>query len=125
MRYALLPLALVQLGNADGNPPPAPPSAPCFQTQSSQWAHQLGSTASDKAFGVTTDATGDIYAVGWTQGSFDGLSFGGQFDGFIAKYTVQPVGFEPAQPQPYALESHSPPAWRAKPRHISSSHALG
>jgi hypothetical protein len=43
------------------------------------WARQLGSSAMDQAWGVTSDAAQNVYVAGWTRGALDGqTSHGGQ-----------------------------------------------
>lgn len=43
------------------------------------WARQLGSSAMDQAWGVTSDPAQNVYVTGWTRGGLDGqTSHGGQ-----------------------------------------------
>jgi hypothetical protein len=52
-----------------------------------QWVAQLGSTGSDNAWGVGTDATGNVYIAGDAGGSLGGQTFHGGFsDAFVAKF---------------------------------------
>jgi len=53
------------------------------------WARQRGSDQREFAFGVATDAAGNIYTTGYTGGSFDGNTHSGNntfFDVFLAKF---------------------------------------
>jgi len=51
-----------------------------------QWTKQLGSPEEDKAQGVATDTSGNIYIVGGTGGDLDGNSNSGLGDIFLVKY---------------------------------------
>ncbi len=52
-----------------------------------QWCQGLGSSAYDSnPTGVTTDASGNIYATGYTQGNFGGQTLTGTRDMFITKH---------------------------------------
>lgn len=51
---------------------------------SNVWTKQFGTTADDYAYGLATDATGDIYVAGHTYGSFEG-SFTGTKDFVLVK----------------------------------------
>ena len=48
------------------------------------WVRQLGTTDSDNAYGVATDAAGNVYLTGYTDGSLDGANRGP--DAWVAKY---------------------------------------
>ena len=50
-----------------------------------RWQKQIGTSADDEAFGVTTDALGSIYVTGSTSGSLFGTNQGGD-DNFAIKY---------------------------------------
>lgn len=50
------------------------------------WVTQFGSTNSDYAEGVTTDANGNIYVDGYTEGAMPGHASAGSADVFLAKY---------------------------------------
>lgn len=56
--------------------------------QSLRWIRQFGSTAplTDRAAGVATDGTGNVYVVGFTLGSLSGQTNAGDSDAFIRKY---------------------------------------
>jgi hypothetical protein len=52
------------------------------------WRTQLGSDKDDRAFGIATDADGNVYVCGWTAGDFEGASGEGnkgRLDVFVAK----------------------------------------
>ena len=49
------------------------------------WTRQLGTAEEDVSFGVATDASGNVYASGYTKGSLDGEN-AGRSDVFLAKY---------------------------------------
>jgi len=51
------------------------------------WTRQAGTTAFDQANAVVTDPTGDVFAVGNTQGGLDGNTLGGLYDTFAVKYS--------------------------------------
>ncbi|GMU01780.1 SBBP repeat-containing protein [Corallococcus caeni] len=51
-----------------------------------QWVHQLGTSGTDRAIAVTTDADGNAYVAGTTFGGFDFYTNSGGIDFFIAKY---------------------------------------
>jgi hypothetical protein len=50
-----------------------------------RWTRQFGTGGSDVAEGIATDANGDVYATGHTDGALEGTS-AGSHDGFIRKY---------------------------------------
>jgi len=50
------------------------------------WTRQLGTTSSDQAYGIATDANGNVYVTGYTSGSLDGITFNAGFDFFVVKY---------------------------------------
>jgi len=56
-----------------------------------QWTRQFGSAASDEAFGVAVDGSGNAYVAGSTFGSLDGNSSAGGFDLFLTKYDAAGV----------------------------------
>ncbi len=60
---------------------PAAAAAP-----SHAWTQQFGTAYDDQAQGVAVDRVGNIIVVGETQGSLDGLEFGGHADAFVRKY---------------------------------------
>lgn len=52
------------------------------------WIRQFGSTGDDQAYGIATDAAGNVFVVGRAQGNLGTASnFAGVFDGFLAKFT--------------------------------------
>ena len=51
-----------------------------------QWVKQFGGSSADEAYGVATDASGNVYVSGYTIGSLPGNSSAGGFDAFVAKY---------------------------------------
>ncbi len=51
-----------------------------------QWTRQLGTTSSDSARAVATDASGNVYLAGYTDGGLDGNNNAGFSDVFVAKY---------------------------------------
>jgi len=51
-----------------------------------QWTKQLGTSSDDKANGVATDSSGNVYVAGSTQGGLDGNSSAGGYDLFVVKY---------------------------------------
>ena len=50
------------------------------------WTQRLGSTKTNYARGVATDADGNVYATGYTDGALDGNTSAGDFDIFFIKY---------------------------------------
>lgn len=50
------------------------------------WTQRLGSSRTDYARGVATDAEGNVYATGYTDGALDGNTSAGDFDIFFIKY---------------------------------------
>jgi len=50
-----------------------------------RWTRQFGTSADDEAFGVATDAEGNVYAAGYTRGALEGPNAGGE-DVFIRSY---------------------------------------
>jgi hypothetical protein len=50
-----------------------------------RWTRQFGTSDYDRAQGVATDAAGNVYATGQTQGKFEDSNFGGR-DVFIRSY---------------------------------------
>jgi hypothetical protein len=55
------------------------------QDGTKQWTKQLGTSANDAAYGVSTDSDNNVYITGTTGGSLDGTTFGGS-DAFLTKY---------------------------------------
>lgn len=50
------------------------------------WARTLGTDQPESAYGVATDAAGNVYVAGDTLGGLDGSVSGGDADGFVVKY---------------------------------------
>lgn len=50
------------------------------------WTRQFGSGADDFAYGITADASGNVYVAGSTAGALDGNTNTGAEDVFVAKY---------------------------------------
>lgn len=71
------------------------PSQPTPSTLNWTWARQAGSVLGDYAADVTTDAAGNVYAVGNYQGSITlgttTLSSAGGYDIYLVKYNAQGV----------------------------------
>jgi hypothetical protein len=51
-----------------------------------QWTRQLGTSADEYAFGITSDSSDYFYVTGHTSGSLDGNTSAGGEDVFIVKY---------------------------------------
>jgi hypothetical protein len=52
------------------------------------WVKQFGTSGEDRANGVVTDSTGNVYITGYTKGSLSGNNNLGANDAFIAKYNA-------------------------------------
>ncbi len=50
------------------------------------WTKQWGTASYENGEGITTDITGNVYVVGYTDGGLDGNSFSGDSDAFITKF---------------------------------------
>ena len=50
-----------------------------------RWTRQFGTTSGDRAFGVATDANGNVYVAGETFGALEGTAAGGG-DAFVRSY---------------------------------------
>ena len=50
------------------------------------WSKLMGTTATDKATGVSTDNNGNVYMMGYSYGDFDGHTNSGNGDVFIVKF---------------------------------------
>jgi enterochelin esterase-like enzyme len=57
-----------------------------------EWATQVGTTAADRGYGLAIDASGSIYAGGYTKGNLDGTNVGDK-DVFLLK--LAPTGGAP------------------------------
>ena len=53
------------------------------------WSRQIGSTADDVSFAVTTDSQGNTYVTGFTQGLLHGEANAGGLDVFLIKFSSQ------------------------------------
>ena len=51
-----------------------------------QWTKQLGTSKHDRARGVATDSSGNVYVTGDTYGGLDGNTNAGYNDLFLVKY---------------------------------------
>ena len=51
-----------------------------------QWTKQLGTKRNDRATGVATDSSGNIYVTGYTYWKLDGNTYAGSNDAFVVKY---------------------------------------
>ena len=58
--------------------PPAP----------ANWTKQFGTSSDDAGLAAATDASGNIYVTGWTNGSLDGNTNQGSGDVFLTKYDI-------------------------------------
>jgi len=52
------------------------------------WTKQLGTTESDRAYGVVVDSNNNVYITGETYGDLDGSGNVGGNDAFLAKYSM-------------------------------------
>jgi hypothetical protein len=51
------------------------------------WSRQIGTSADDRGLGVSSDAAGNVFITGYTNGSLGGSNAGG-FDAFVTKYNA-------------------------------------
>ncbi|MGZ5397942.1 MAG: SBBP repeat-containing protein [Mycobacterium sp.] len=51
-----------------------------------RWKRQLGTSGTEFSEGVATDANGNVYISGWTNGLLDGTVADEGGDAFLAKY---------------------------------------
>ncbi len=56
-----------------------------------QWTKQLGTSATDAGYGITSDSNGNIYVTGSTDAGLDGNPFYGSTDAFVVKYSTSGV----------------------------------
>jgi hypothetical protein len=54
-------------------------------TGTHRWTRQFGTSDTELALGITTDANGNVYATGYTDGALEGASAGGT-DAFVRTY---------------------------------------
>ncbi|MEI7529894.1 MAG: SBBP repeat-containing protein [Elusimicrobiota bacterium] len=68
--------------------PAAPPSVPVVPHISGEkgWSVQLGTTTTDNGYRAVTDAAGNVYVAGVTDGGLDGNASAGGDDVFLVKY---------------------------------------
>jgi hypothetical protein len=50
-----------------------------------RWTRQFGTGSAERAYGIATDPSGNVYTTGYTLGAFEG-SNAGSFDAFISSY---------------------------------------
>jgi len=50
------------------------------------WSALFGSTEVDESFGITCDASGNVFVTGWCSGSIEGNPYLGNGDNFLVKY---------------------------------------
>ncbi|MDP6546226.1 MAG: SBBP repeat-containing protein [Phycisphaerae bacterium] len=53
-----------------------------------QWTKQLGTSFTDRAYGVSVDSSGNAYVTGYTSGGLDGNTGAGGYDIFLTKYNT-------------------------------------
>ena len=46
--------------------------APSAYGQTLEWTRQLGTSETDKSYGVSADGLGNVYISGWTEGTLGG-----------------------------------------------------
>ncbi len=51
------------------------------------WTKLLGSSSSDRGYGVATASDGSIFITGYTEGNLDGETNAGSYDIFVSKYS--------------------------------------
>ena len=51
-----------------------------------QWSKLMGTSDTDSGWGVSVDASGNVYVTGYSRGSFDGHTNAGDCDMFLVKY---------------------------------------
>jgi len=56
-----------------------------------QWTRQLGTAGYESAWGITSDAAGNVYVAGSTAGALDGQTSAGGTDLFVTKYDTNGV----------------------------------
>jgi len=59
---------------------------PMAFAQEIQWIRQFGTENWDSADGVSVDMAGNVYVVGWTEGTLPGQEKAGWRDAFVRKY---------------------------------------
>ena len=55
------------------------------------WTQQLGTSSMDRAEGITTDSSGNVYMTGYTDGGLDDNTNAGSLDLFVIKYNSSGV----------------------------------
>jgi hypothetical protein len=60
-------------------------SAPYNDSGTLQWTKQFGTATYDRAYGVATDSSNNLYVTGHTYGSLGGTN-AGAFDVYLEKY---------------------------------------
>ncbi len=56
-----------------------------------QWSKLLGTSSDDRGQGVSVDASGNAYVIGYSEGAFDGKTNSGKEDMFLVKYDTSGV----------------------------------
>ena len=56
-----------------------------------QWTKQFGAKSVDRAHGIATDSSGNVYVTGETEGGLDGNTNAGGYDSFVVKYNSDGV----------------------------------
>ena len=64
---------------------PDPTKSDTITLTIARWARHFGTDSRDEAFGIATDASGNVYATGYTDGDLEGSNAGNR-DAFIRSY---------------------------------------
>jgi len=51
-----------------------------------EWSCQFGTSSTEKARGMATDSSGNVYVTGYTKGNLDNKTNAGDLDLFVVKY---------------------------------------